>query len=287
MKKEQVIAYIALIVVAFVWGSGFIATQYAIESQLSTEGIMTLRFIIGAFVMGLFGYKEIKKTTRKVFIHGVLAGVLLFGAFYSQTIGQGMTTVSNAAFITATNVVMIPFILWLLYKKRPSTLALVLSFCTMIGIVLLTWQPGAGMRFNTGDLVVLLCAFLFALHIVYLGSRCNEDPATLITFWQLLTAGVISAVLWLIIGEKPTAVQLEAAFLPVLYLGIFSSCLCYYLQTKAQQYVSPGTAGIVLSLEGVFGSFFSVLLGLEAFRLNMVFGGAIITLCIAMMSRQE
>ncbi len=287
MKKHKTFAYIALVAVAFIWGSGFIATQLAIDSGLCTEGIMSLRFIIGALAMGIACFKELKQTTKEILKHGIIAGIILFGAFYTQTLGQGLTTVSNAAFITATNVVMIPFILWVITKKRPSTFVFVISIFTMFGILLLTWKSGQGLSFNLGDLVVLLCAFLFALHIVYLGSKCNKFSATLITFWQLLTAGVISTILWVFIGEMPTPTQFNAAILPVIYLGVFSSCLCYFLQTKAQQYVSPSLAGVVLSLEGLFGSFFSVILGMEAFRLNMLLGGLIITASIALMSKKE
>ena len=85
----------------------------------------------------------------------------------------------------------------------------------------------------------------------------------------------------LIVLRPPvSAAQFAAGAWPVAYLGLFSTCLCYALQTRAQQHVTASQAGVVMSMEGVFGTLFSLMLGFETLRLNMALGGALITLSV-------
>lgn len=67
------------------------------------------------------------------------------------------------------------------------------------------------------------------------------------------------------------------------YLGLFSTCLCYFLQTLAQKHTTPAKAGVLLSTEGLFGSVFSVALGMEALTVNLVAGGLIILASVTLM----
>lgn len=286
-KKHNRLATAALLLVAVFWGGGFIATEYALRANLSAQSIMALRFGIGALAMGLIFRKKLLPFKRKQALHGIGAGFILFGAFMAQILGQSRTSVSNAAFITATNVVMIPLILWIAMRKRPTRKVFICSILTMLGVLVLTFQPGQGSRVTVGDLLVLSCALLFALHIVYLGLVCRFDDAVHINFWQLSFSAVLSVISLLLSKEGMTMAQLQGGALPALYLGLFSTCLCYFLQTKAQQYVAPPVAGVTLSMESIFGSLFSVLLGLELFRINMLLGGLIITLCIVLLNAPD
>lgn len=277
-------AALALIMVTVIWGSGFIATEYAIASQMDASLIMALRFLIGAAVIGIVCRRKIAQCGKKCIFSGCVAGVILFGAFYTQTLGQSATTVSNAAFITATNVVMIPLIEWVLYHKRPGAKVLLMCLVAMGGILLLTVDFTGGLAFGAGDLLVLLCAFLFAMQIVYVGHTCNGYDPLAITFWQLLSAGAAGLVLFFILRPEVTMQQIQHGILPVIYLAVFSTCVCYALQTWAQQHVPPAQAGVILSMEGLFGTVFSLLLGLETLRGSMVAGGLLIMVAVVVMN---
>ncbi len=283
----QARSFLFLVLVALIWGSGFIATEYAIRSGMPTEGIMALRFSSAALALGILNRKKLKTSPAPTARRGIVAGLILFSAFYAQTIGQGLTTVSHTAFLTATNVVMIPFFLWFLEKRKPPTRITTLSAVVLFGVGLMSLKPEEGFAVSPGDPVVLLCAALFALHIIYVGKYCLKDDPTLVTFWQLLAAAAVSILLMLLMGKTPRADQLAAGLPPALYLGLFSTCLCYFLQTHAQQHVPPAQAGIALSLEGVFGTLFSILLGLEALRLNVALGGVLITASVIGMQLGE
>ncbi len=273
---------LTLILVAMIWGGGFIGVEYALLSGMSVESITALRFTIAALIMGALNLKKIRVGSAVTARHGVVAGLLLFVSSYTQTVGQGMTQVSHAAFLTATNVVMIPFFLWALEKKRPRLRIFLLSFAVLAGVGMMSLRISEGLAVSTGDALVLLCAALFALHIIFIGKTCGRDDPALLSFWQFSTCAAASILLMFLTKQTPGREALHAGFLPGVLLGIFPTCLCFFLQMKAQRHVPPAHAGIAMSMEGVFGTLFSILLGLEAFRLNVVVGGAVITSAVAL-----
>ncbi len=126
---------------------------------------------------------------------------------------------------------------------------------------------------------MLLCAIGFAGHIAYLGTQARDFNPVSITFLQMITAGVLGSIVFLA-TDIPAAVSpnidWKLGLLSVLYLGLISSAVCYFLQTWAQTITTPSKAAIMMSMESVFGSLFSILIGLEAFRINIPIGGMVI-----------
>ncbi|WP_418666164.1 DMT family transporter [Allofournierella sp.] len=282
-KQKSRLANFACLAVAGIWGSGFIASEYALEAQASPALIMALRFSVAAALLALLAGRRIKQMPRHRVKQSIAAGLLLFAAFYLQILGQRHTTVSNSAFLTATNVVMVPFLVWGATGKRPNAKTFMLTGAALAGTGLLTISPGNA-AFNIGDGMVLLCALFFALHICCLGQiRQGGDPLC-VTAVQLLTAAAASLlVLALFDRGALCAVQPARALVPVLYLGVMSTGLCYLLQTWAQKYTSPAKAGIILSAEGLFGSLFSVALRMEAFTPRLAAGGMMILTVVILM----
>lgn len=275
MKKKETAAELSLVLVAMIWGSGFIATEYVIKANWSTSLIMAMRFTIAALTMAIALNRKIIKITKYELLHGSIAGIILFLAFYTQTLGQSTTTVSNAAFFTATNVVMVPFITWAVNHYRPKLQTVLLTIMALAGMGVLSFKNGQ-YSLGTGDLIVLLCAFLFALQITYLEKAAKGSDPARVNFVQIITAAIISIVVYFINNEGFRNADLRQGLLPVLYLGILSTCLCYFLQTSAQKHTTASKVGVILSLEGIFGGLFSVLLGLEPLTMNLVAGGTLI-----------
>ncbi len=191
-QKNERFAAFELLMVAVIWGTGFIATEYAIKSNLGTPTIMAVRFTVAALIMLAFAVKELKSLSKKQWLHGIGAGVLLFAGFYSQTYGQGFTSVSNCAFLTATNVIMVPFLVWAITKKRPATKIFLLALLTLLGVGILTFDPSEGIHLGIGDSFALLGALMFAGHIAYLGTFAEDVPAKALTEIQLAVAAILS-----------------------------------------------------------------------------------------------
>lgn len=281
MKKRWFADFLCVLVAA-IWGTGFIASQIAIDAKMSAALIMALRFFIAAIVMLFACLPRMKGIKLSVVKAGIVPGIFLFGGFYTQILGQQRTTVSHCAFLTATNVVMIPFLVWLLERRRPPVRTFLIALFTLLGITVLSITPGSfEWSFNFGDLLSLLCAFFFAMHITVLGKVTKKADAMLINLVQLSTAAIISVVVLLITDvDAFSKADWSSGIWAILFLGLFSTCLCYFLQTYAQKYTSSAQAGVLLSLEGLFGSVFSVILGMESLTVNMAAGGIIILVSV-------
>lgn len=267
-----------LMLVALIWGSGFIYTNLAILSGMPPSLILALRFAIPVAVMAFLFRGELAVATPKDIRFGCTAGVILFLAFFTQTYGICYTTPANSAFLTSTNVIIVPLLSWLFFRQFPGVRALFCAALCFVGAAVLAWSPGVGVTFNLGDWLTLLCALLYAGHIAFLGlSGDGIGSAGVLNFLQLLVAAVLSLLYFLLMERGDfTFAALRQGILPVIYLGLFCTGLCFFLQSWAQRYLPPARTAVLLCCEGLFGSLFSVLWGFDTPTLTFVMGGAII-----------
>ena len=280
--KEQLLSGSLLLLVAFIWGSGFIITDSVVKAGIPPSMLVTLRFLIPSVIMAVFFRKELSEGSRKEYLYSCGAGVLLFLAFVSQTYGISYTTPANNAFLTATNVIMVPFLSLIIFRQRLDLKSVVCAFTCFAGAAILSWSPGVGITFNIGDWLTLLCALLFALHFAYLGNSASVCRHTgLLCCMQLFSTSVFSFIFFLIVDRDKFSMPMLTENIPgILYLALFSTGFCYFVQTWAQKRFSPSGTAIILSMEGFFGSCFSVAVGRDEATATFVIGGAIILLSV-------
>jgi len=265
-----------LLIVTIIWGSGFTASQAAIDGGLSAAFIMFGRFLVAALTIGLVFHKKLKNWTKKEILMSFTVGLILFFAHFTQTLGLEQTTPSKNAFLTATNVVMVPFLYWILARKQPGVKAFISAVICFAGICILSVDFSQGMVFGVGDLLSLLCALLFALHIAVVGYFVDKMDGIKLAFGQLAGAAIFSTIAFLILDRDFSVIRPTIGVASVVYLGVFSTGVCFFLQTISQEHVSSTKASLILSLESVFGTMFSILLGYEVLKINMVLGGLMI-----------
>ncbi len=272
-------ADIMMFFVAFIWGSGFVVTKSALDS-LSAIQIMSFRFITASVVSLVFFRKRIKKINRQYLRGGLVMGLFLATGFLFQTLGIQFTTAANNAFITSTGVVMVPFVYWITLRKRPKTHNLIAAFTMLFGITLLTVDFDHLGKFNQGDFLTLLGAIFFACHIVAtLHYVDDKDPVVLSTV-QIVVCAVFFAVAMFF--DADVRLVTPGSLWGAVYLGLFSTFLCFSLQTTAQKFTGATHAAIILSLEAVFGSVLAVLLLKEGYNIMMIVGFVIIFLSVLM-----
>lgn len=271
---------LGLLVVAIIWGTGFIATQIAIDEGLSTSFITFVRFAVASVVLGMSFKKDIKVMKKIDLKMGVLAGTLLFLGFILQTTGLNFTTPSSNAFITATSVVMVPFLSWMMLKEKPQNRVFVAALICLIGIGMLAFGSASQIKLGVGDAFTLGCAVAFALHTVSMGKFAPKMNSNLLTFLQITTAGVFAFIMFLFVDRDFSAFTSIKGLAAVVYLGIFSTFIAYSIQTVCQRYASPSKVSIIVSTEALFGSLFSVMLGYEQFTHFLFIGGAAIIMAM-------
>lgn len=276
IKKKQYLSDVSLLFVAAVWGGGFVAVKDALDTMTPLY-LMSFRFILAVAIMYIFLHKKIGKMSKSDLKNGSVVGFILFLAFASQTFGLQYTTASKQGFLTATYVVMVPLLYWILYKKRPSTKAFVGSVITIIGIALVSLQKD--LAFNYGDALTLLCALLFAAHIISLEYYTKKMDVLKLSFLQLAVAAVLFTVSAFVFEPMPVVVT-PRAWYAIVYLAIFSTFACFTVQTIAQKHTSSSHASIIMSLESVFAAVFGVLLLGEILTPTMLIGCGLIFIAI-------
>lgn len=271
MKRKY--ANMLLVVVTVVWGGGFIATDGALKS-LSPFYVMMIRFLGAAIIPLVLCFKKLKNLDSSSKLHGVLTGTFLFLAFAFQTFGLQYSTPSKNAFLTAANVIFVPYLLWMLMRRKPTRKEIIASILCVIGIALLTLKPDA-LMLTLGDGLSLICAVFFALHIIALERYSAHVDAICMTALQMITAGIISMICALCFEKPPLSFPVSAMG-NVMYLIFVSTLLAYLLQTYAQKFTTANSASLILSMEALFASVFSFILLHEVMNGTMLLGAALI-----------
>lgn len=275
---RKYLAEFGLCITAIVWGSGFVASAIALDHYTPFQ-IMAIRFTVGAIILAIIFYKKLSAITTNTIIKGSILGVVLYLAFVLQTVGLQYTTPSKNAFLTAVNVIIVPFIGYLLYRKRLDKFELFGAFFAIIGIGLISLHFPFSL--NIGDLLTIGCAVLFALQIFYTSVFVKKEDALALTLVQMTVASLCGIIGVFIKGEQAITYSVEAIW-PVLYLGIFATSLAYILQTVAQKYMSETKTAIILSTESLWGMIFSILILQEIITFKMALGAVLILLAIVL-----
>lgn len=282
-NNKKYLAIGGLVLVTIIWGGGFVASDMALESLRPLQ-IMTIRFFLATVLMGLISIKSLKKIEKEELKAGMLMGTALFVGFALQIIALQYTTPSKNAFLTALNVVIVPFIAFIILKKKIGIKGIAGAAMAVVGVGLLSLDKNFTLGF--GDGLTLICAVGFAFQIFLTSEYVKKYRAVVLNFVQMLTAFVLSAAGMLIFGETTFEVTTKG-WLSVLYLGIISTTICYLLQTASQKYVDETKAAIILSMESVFGTLFSILILHEVITPRMVIGCIVILIAVIISNLAE
>ncbi|UUX35014.1 DMT family transporter [Fundicoccus culcitae] len=269
------ISKVALFVVAVIWGLGYVATAVALVT-LTPYQILAVRFTLAFVLLLIFQGSKLRQLNRRSFLRGSLIGIFLFLGFVFQTVGLQYTTPSKNAFLSAVNIVIVPFLSWLILKHKIPRNAIIGSLVALSGVAILTLNQSLN-QINIGDILTLLGALFFALQIFTTDTYAKTESAWVIMILQTGVASVLSWIVVLINGEWRMPLTWESG-LAVGYLGIFSTLVAYGLQTWAQKRTSGTETVVILSTEAFFGMLASVILLHEPVTLELLLGGGLIFL---------
>jgi len=271
------IGEIMLFTTAIIWGSGFAFSAISLD-YFTPYQILAVRFTVGVLILSLIFYQRLKNMKKSTIKRGFILGLLLYMAFLLQTVGLQYTTPSKNAFITAINVVIVPFIAFFMDKRKIDKFELSGAFLAITGIAFLSLELSIS-EINIGDLLTLGCAFGFAYQIYYTAKYVKDEDPILLTVVQMGAAALFS---WLFVffkGEVDFSLEWKGA-LSVLYLGLFSTTLAYCFQTMAQKYTNETKTAIILSTEALWGMVFSIIILSEVLTGRMIVGAVLILTAI-------
>lgn len=272
-----------LLLTAFIWGVAFVAQSVGMD-YVGPWTFTSARSIIGAlFLIPCITLLDKLKSheaspsdpnERKVqnpkllFFGGCCCGTALAIASMLQQYGIAHTTVGKAGFITALYIVIVP-ILGIFMKRKPNLRIWISVILAIAGLYFLCLTDS--FSFSRGDLLVLLCAFVFSIHILIIDHFSPLVDGVRMSCIQFAVAGIL-CMIPAILFEHPTFTSLIAAAAPILYAGVLSSGVGYTLQIIAQKNYDPTVASLILSLESVFSVLAGWLILGEALSFKEIFG---------------
>lgn len=258
MKKLQVRNSILLFLTSLIWGCAFVAQSVGAD-YIEPYTFNSVRFLMGGvFLLPCIWFQDRKKGARadeaekkdrrELLRGGICCGAALCTASNLQMFGIMYTSVGKSGFLTALYIVMVPLIGIFSGRKAGRKLWLAVAFA-LVGFYLLCMKSG-DLGIGFGESMLLLGALAFSCHIMLIDYFTKRTDGVKMSCIQFFVCGLGSGVLMLLF-ESPSFSALRAAWLPLLYTGIFSSGIGYTLQIIGQKGMNPVVASLILSLESV------------------------------------
>lgn len=257
MSQTDIRSNLLLLLAAAIWGFAFVAQRLGME-HVGPFTFNAIRFALGALAMaglllcqGRFlpsSLPSASPASRRLAIGCLLLGLVLFVAASLQQFGMVYTTAGKAGFITGLYVIIVP-LLGLLWGQRTSIGHWTGAMLAVTGMYLLSVTEA--LTIERGDFLVLLGAFLWAVHVLLVGWLSPQISAIKLALMQFSICSALSLCAALL-TEEIVWQRIQLALVPILYAGLLSVGVAYTLQIVAQKRAKPAHAAILLSLEAVF-----------------------------------
>lgn len=256
MRRGSLRADGILLLVAAIWGAGF-AAQRAAAPHIPPLTFNALRYFIAfGLVGGALVLARRTRCTKAELGGGALLALVMTGAAWLQQEGVERTTAARAGFFTGLYVLVVPLI-GLAFGQRVGRGHVVGAGIAASGLALLSGDLSGGL--GTGDLLVIACAVLWAVHVALTGRFAPRADALRLAAVQFLIVGVLSGVTGAAL-ERARWETVPLGLLPLLYSGVFSIGVAFTLQIVGQRSAPPTHAAVLMSTEAVFAALFGVLL---------------------------
>jgi drug/metabolite transporter (DMT)-like permease len=279
-------AHAALLLCSFFWGVTFVVVKDALL-DISVFGYLAARFLLGALPMIWFYRDDLRKLKREELWPGAQIGLFMFAGYAFQTAGIARTTPSKAAFITGVSVVLVPIFVAVFWRKKIGPWAWIGAAGSFIGLYFLTVPKEGLTELNHGDLLVMGCAVMYALQIIYISRYSASYSLGALRCLQVILVGMLSAIIVPIFnaaGVEPFFVRFTFRMeFGVIVTAIFTTAIAYPLLVWAQRHTTATNTALILTTEPVFAAFTSFFVLHERLGGRALTGAALILvgICLA------
>ncbi|MDR1246688.1 MAG: DMT family transporter [Clostridiales Family XIII bacterium] len=276
-----------LTLAAMIWGFAFVAQRSGMEhvGPFFFNGVRTL---LGALTLTVFisfqnsasraASRNASGDKKDLLRGGLLCGLVLFAGSNFQQMGLVFTSASKAGFITALYIILVP-IFGIFLKHRTHWNTWIGVILASVGLYCLCITEAFNIA--AGDLVILIGAAFWALHILIIDYFVRRVDAVRLSCAQFIVCGAFSLIAMPFADPYFSAVSFPSfesiiAVLPaILYAGILSSGAGFTLQAVGQKYANPTVASIIMSTEAIFGVIGGFLLLGERFTPRELLGSVL------------
>jgi len=281
LNKNKLLEYtadVSIIIISLIWGSTFIVVKQGVET-FEPISFLFCRFAFASFFMFILTIPFLKKITKSALIDGFKLGFYLFLTFLFQTLALKLSSATEVGFLTGLYVLFVPILSAVFFKKKPHLFSVIGVVFSAAGMLIVTFDAGVSM--SSGQVLAILNAFFIGLYILQVDVYSKKNNVFVLTLIQLVTSTVLSGLYALFFETQDLKAVLEPSILyPVLYLAVFATVVCFFVQTAMQKYTTPTKAAIMFTLEPISSAYFSFIIGGEVLGLRQYMGAGLIIVAI-------
>lgn len=252
-----------------IWGLSFVFQKEGME-HIETFTFNGIRMLIGSLSLlpvllirrkrkSPDALPASKKQKKKKLVGILIVGLLICISTNLQQMAFNYLPPGKIGFITALYMLFVPILNFLIFKKKASLNVWAGVVLGIAGLYLLCSGTGFDFKFGAGEIMVLICAVIFAFHIIAIDYFASDIDSVELSFGQFFVTGIISCVL-MFLFEKPDIHSISNAAVPLLYAGIMSCGVAFTFQIVGQKYTEPTIASMLLCTESVFSVLFAFLI---------------------------
>lgn len=277
------IADSVILLSAFIWGADYIIAKDALLT-MPPGWLNAIRFTVSAVLLAIFGRRRIAGLSRKEYAGCALTGLCMFGGFFFQTNGLKYSSVGNSAFIVSAYVIIVPFILWLIQRERPSGGSFLGAALCVVGIGLLALD--SNFMISRGDGFTLCAAFCFAFEIVLIGRYAKRLDPLALAFIEAVVVAICFDIYAPIFEQLPPPPDIRL-ILSMLYLTFLGAIATHIMITLAMKHTSTVHASLLCSMESVFGIIMAVIFLGDVLSAKMITGCSLVFLAVVVVEAWE
>lgn len=286
--------YVALTVTALLWSSNFVIGR-AIHEAVTPATMNFLRWALALVVLLPVTLVDLRRHRLALLRNWRLIALLgLTGIAGFQTLcyfALTQTTALNTILLTSLAPLAIVALSWLALGERISRVQGLGLLTSLGGAVVLILHGDAealvSLRFNAGDLWMLLAVALWTVYSVLLRRRPEHVPPL-----ALHTASVGAGTLWMLplFGWEavrgaglPTALS---AWLAIGFVAVFSSAIAHALWVRGVASIGPNRASVFIHLMPLFGAVLAITFLGEEVAAYHVLGAALVLVGVILSIRR-
>ena len=270
MKKlvKRYIAESGLLLIGILWGMGFVTVKIGLNAGMNTFYLMWLRFLGSFVLLSILFRKKIKKVSKDDLKAGVILGIIQYFGYVFQTYGAAHTTVG----------IIVPYIFWILNKKKPDIFSFSASIICMIGVGIMSLDGNLSFtHLNKGDVMTIISAFFFALQVAYTGYFGRKVHPMNLVLLQMLVGGLLFAGTQFATSGLREVIPLHGeTLMAIIYAVVFSTAIPMLLQIYCQRLTTATRASILMSTESMFAPIFAFFVLGEIMTLRVALGAVFI-----------
>jgi drug/metabolite transporter (DMT)-like permease len=273
------------LIAASIWGGLYVVSD-AVLDVVPPATLSLMRYVIALPVLWLaVRLSRTRGIQRADWPKLVLTAFIGFGvSLLAQFTGTKLSTAAAGALITSATPAFIVLFAWWILRERASRwqwLGLGIATIGVLVVSLLSNQPASEAASNPllGNLLLIVAAMSWALYSVRVRLHSQKYTALAITlavtaFGILIVAPVAAIEL----QTQSIGPLTPPVVLGILYLGIGSTAIAFFLWNKSFELLDAATASLFFFAQPVVGTLLAAIFRGEQLGWSFFVGGALILL---------